>query len=109
MGFASQWSLTFEVRKRLEFHYEGFDAIRSQWSLTFEVRKRSVLPSTYQLGGSLSQWSLTFEVRKRSSYFLESASTFSLSQWSLTFEVRKSGWRTSRDADSGRVAMEPDL
>ena len=37
----------------------------SQWSLTFEVRKRvrmlrSVIVMDYQ-----SQWSLTFEVRKR--------------------------------------------
>ena len=39
---ASQWSLTFEVRKstRAQELY-GSNFVPSQWSLTFEVRKRA--------------------------------------------------------------------
>ena len=37
----SQWSLTFEVRKRKAALNELLDALASQWSLTFEVRKRA--------------------------------------------------------------------
>ena len=37
----SQWSLTFEVRKRDRFVGDrGSVIVESQWSLTFEVRKR---------------------------------------------------------------------
>ena len=36
----SQWSLTFEVRKRRPIHGSGTIEVVSQWSLTFEVRKR---------------------------------------------------------------------
>ena len=37
----------------------------SQWSLTFEVRKRLAIPPAIAATmGELSQWSLTFEVRK---------------------------------------------
>ena len=40
IGLKSQWSLTFEVRKRLAVaaHLLG-RVFESQWSLTFEVRK----------------------------------------------------------------------
>ena len=60
----SQWSLTFEVRKRrpLSFHLRAVFA--SQWSLTFEVRKRRTWLAMVAPEPS-SQWSLTFEVRKR--------------------------------------------
>ena len=37
----SQWSLTFEVRKRLTVFFAFRQRKGSQWSLTFEVRKRS--------------------------------------------------------------------
>ena len=37
----------------------------SQWSLTFEVRKRHTAGAKTAGGKSVSQWSLTFEVRKR--------------------------------------------
>ena len=38
----SQWSLTFEVRKRRQLIMNEIKkARRSQWSLTFEVRKRA--------------------------------------------------------------------
>ena len=36
----SQWSLTFEVRKRAHVRISPGTSSRSQWSLTFEVRKR---------------------------------------------------------------------
>ena len=79
----------------------------SQWSLTFEVRK-SVPERAYWAELSQSQWSLTFEVRKsvpERAYWAE----LSQSQWSLTFEVRKSGGvGGTRDARV-LVAMEPDL
>ena len=37
---SSQWSLTFEVRKRPASDSESGQEAQSQWSLTFEVRKR---------------------------------------------------------------------
>ena len=37
----------------------------SQWSLTFEVRKRGRHAQISELEWCMSQWSLTFEVRKR--------------------------------------------
>jgi len=40
-------------------------AKRSQWSLTFEVRKRAWGEASGVTTGESSQWSLTFEVRKR--------------------------------------------
>ena len=40
------------------------EAIQSQWSLTFEVRKRDAWRSITTRHAE-SQWSLTFEVRKR--------------------------------------------
>ena len=39
----SQWSLTFEVRKRTTSEHNPYDEYGSQWSLTFEVRKRFLL------------------------------------------------------------------
>ena len=36
---ASQWSLTFEVRKSRTYGPGSPSQDRSQWSLTFEVRK----------------------------------------------------------------------
>ena len=47
IGLKSQWSLTFEVRKRLAVaaHLLG-RVFESQWSLTFEVRKRTSPPPT---------------------------------------------------------------
>ena len=36
---ASQWSLTFEVRKKARPIPPRFRGFVSQWSLTFEVRK----------------------------------------------------------------------
>ena len=36
----SQWSLTFEVRKRCGGSIQRCGVRSSQWSLTFEVRKR---------------------------------------------------------------------
>ena len=41
-------------------------AFRSQWSLTFEVRKRGSPRRPPEGHSAGSQWSLTFEVRKRS-------------------------------------------
>ena len=39
-GYLSQWSLTFEVRKRpWQHHKDPTPKLWSQWSLTFEVRK----------------------------------------------------------------------
>ena len=38
---------------------------RSQWSLTFEVRKRWAVSARAGMNDPTSQWSLTFEVRKR--------------------------------------------
>ena len=40
MDYQSQWSLTFEVRKRVAKIETVSWYNRSQWSLTFEVRKR---------------------------------------------------------------------
>ena len=37
----------------------------SQWSLTFEVRKRALTAPKHEAWWAQSQWSLTFEVRKR--------------------------------------------
>ena len=79
----------------------------SQWSLTFEVRKRwrkAVGLSTPQK----SQWSLTFEVRKRIDPLRDGAAK-SRSQWSLTFEVRKRPCDALLRAWDMAVAMEPDL
>ena len=45
----SQWSLTFEVRKRKAALNELLDALASQWSLTFEVRKRPASPDTTRI------------------------------------------------------------
>ena len=55
IGLKSQWSLTFEVRKRLAVaaHLLG-RVFESQWSLTFEVRKR----------GSRFLWSLTTSITR---------------------------------------------
>ena len=39
-SFWSQWSLTFEVRKRPPMTPQRTSKFTSQWSLTFEVRKR---------------------------------------------------------------------
>ena len=89
---ASQWSLTFEVRKRWQRTDDRWqESEKSQWSLTFEVRKSSQLDVALAayLG---SQWSLTFEVRKRSVTRQPMASLLA-SQWSLTFEVRKRSHR----------------
>ena len=75
----------------------------SQWSLTFEVRKRHAEQMHIRHIIWQSQWSLTFEVRKRGGTpILEDGMT--LSQWSLTFEVRK-----RRSASTSATAMEPDL
>ena len=61
----SQWSLTFEVRKRaVSTVLRTAFVSQSQWSLTFEVRKRCVAACTPDMADE-SQWSLTFEVRKR--------------------------------------------
>ena len=38
----SQWSLTFEVRKRGIPKMQAILVDKSQWSLTFEVRKRMI-------------------------------------------------------------------
>ena len=43
---------------------ESKGVVLSQWSLTFEVRKRWDTSPPFA-GYTLSQWSLTFEVRKR--------------------------------------------
>ena len=52
---SSQWSLTFEVRKRIGYVYlHGAHDDSSQWSLTFEVRKR----------GSRFLWSLTTSITR---------------------------------------------
>ena len=62
--YGSQWSLTFEVRKRLHLmRPEMWYSIVSQWSLTFEVRK-SIIGELDLVKVDGSQWSLTFEVRK---------------------------------------------
>ena len=61
----SQWSLTFEVRKRVDGIEDTRDLPQSQWSLTFEVRKRQIRNNPQLLIDAMSQWSLTFEVRKR--------------------------------------------
>ena len=61
----SQWSLTFEVRKRCGGSIQRCGARSSQWSLTFEVRK-SHTDSASAGYSAWSQWSLTFEVRKSS-------------------------------------------
>ena len=79
----------------------------SQWSLTFEVRKRRVGHRRRVRHGGGSQWSLTFEVRKSGKH-LGPAQPKSGSQWSLTFEVRKSLCQ-SRKPTNRQVAMEPDL
>ena len=42
-GAVSQWSLTFEVRKRRLEVSRRVIAEQSQWSLTFEVRKRALV------------------------------------------------------------------
>ena len=47
----------------MEFYADALDM--SQWSLTFEVRKRRVATTVVAGGANPSQWSLTFEVRKR--------------------------------------------
>ena len=65
----------------------AFSRYRSQWSLTFEVRKRHFTPLKPPWR-RWSQWSLTFEVRKRAFAFVYRDQYF-VSQWSLTFEVRK--------------------
>ena len=44
----SQWSLTFEVRKRCGGSIQWCGARSSQWSLTFEVRKSAAHPRTRQ-------------------------------------------------------------
>ena len=44
--------------------YTGSIPYGSQWSLTFEVRKRRASKMGFRIV-SQSQWSLTFEVRKR--------------------------------------------
>ena len=80
---------------------------QSQWSLTFEVRKRGGR-GPRDLISVWSQWSLTFEVRK-SWTTSTSAAVVRKSQWSLTFEVRKSGDQGAGDDDGQVVAMEPDL
>ena len=79
----------------------------SQWSLTFEVRKRPILYLAGPISGT-SQWSLTFEVRKRSP---DRDPTWcdDWSQWSLTFEVRKREEGYFAKARVNEVAMEPDL
>ena len=68
----SQWSLTFEVRKRVLSVGNWYLPTMSQWSLTFEVRKRQHHGSPPGGGAHWSQWSLTFEARKR---FLGAAMT----------------------------------
>ena len=70
----------------------------SQWSLTFEVRKREPKPISGRPQWTKSQWSLTFEVRKRYSGTGVTQGAFFQSQWSLTFEVRK------RDQPGHRLA-----
>ena len=65
---SSQWSLTFEVRKRYMYCHASKVLVSSQWSLTFEVRKRNMAP-IIDFAASPSQWSLTFEVRKRARDF----------------------------------------
>ena len=61
----SQWSLTFEVRKRA-LGKSGLTGVNvSQWSLTFEVRKSATAAGGVSFDVIRSQWSLTFEVRKR--------------------------------------------
>ena len=80
----------------------------SQWSLTFEVRKRAVSTVLRTAFVSQSQWSLTFEVRKR----CVAACTPDMadeSQWSLTFEVRKRLGTRHTPPGTRFVAMEPDL
>ena len=80
----------------------------SQWSLTFEVRKR-VIRGVCDQSCPKSQWSLTFEVRKRWQRGI-TCLTGNWSQWSLTFEVRKSrDISLGIDVVGGDVAMEPDL
>ena len=44
---------------------KGADPHPSQWSLTFEVRKRDSSLAARTRRNQASQWSLTFEVRKR--------------------------------------------
>ena len=67
----------------------------SQWSLTFEVRKRR--GARVRLPGIPSQWSLTFEVRKSPDHPLRGVPPVTTSQWSLTFEVRKRGATLSEE------------
>ena len=81
----------------------------SQWSLTFEVRKRRAIWDASQQGSGESQWSLTFEVRKRMTAMRAAVITARSSQWSLTFEVRKRRRDEVADDDGLVVAMEPDL
>ena len=56
-GVMSQWSLTFEVRKRTIGTLGCLGLwIQSQWSLTFEVRKRLI-----GLAGHPSTWEVAME------------------------------------------------
>ena len=80
----------------------------SQWSLTFEVRKRRPVVSSVRLLDG-SQWSLTFEVRKRPDAVPNGTEAPATSQWSLTFEVRKRLDAGLVKWGRGQVAMEPDL
>ena len=79
----------------------------SQWSLTFEVRKSRQKKATPPRRHG-SQWSLTFEVRKSRGGGSLCGGTLK-SQWSLTFEVRKSPSTPFYGIGSNTVAMEPDL
>ena len=79
----------------------------SQWSLTFEVRKRGQIQAR-PIRRHPSQWSLTFEVRK-SIIMAPIIPHVKVSQWSLTFEVRKRAAKARSRTASRTVAMEPDL
>ena len=50
----SQWSLTFEVRKRVLSVGNWYLPTMSQWSLTFEVRKRQPCCGRLQRGGRVA-------------------------------------------------------
>ena len=86
----------------------GGGASESQWSLTFEVRKRYPAGSYFRIL-EMSQWSLTFEVRKRRVNTHNLFLPVCQSQWSLTFEVRKSDPGSFLSCRVRLVAMEPDL
>ena len=70
-----------------EYTVDRAEAEASQWSLTFEVRKSTWGAQFGDASDTASQWSLTFEVRKSARSLM--GSSVMRSQWSLTFEVRK--------------------